>query len=169
MTCLRQIIGRRRETHSRAESKTREVKMPGIRHSVQIDVPAVQVYPLISSGSGFSKWWAEDITMRADGVVDLGFFNRATIYSLRPVRGASPLEAEWLCLSGKEWSGTRLLFRLGETKGQTLLRFTHANWEADTDYFVSCNTTWGALMFRLKAIAEGKSAAPIFSVNGWGL
>jgi hypothetical protein len=108
-----------------------------------------------------------DFTYRC--VVDLGFFNRATIYSVQLVRAATPAEADWLCSSGKEWKGTNLLFQLSESKGQTQLRFTHANWEADTDYFVSCNTTWGALMFRLKAAAEGKTAGPLFSMTGWGL
>jgi len=141
--------------------------MPDIRHAIQIDVPAVQVHPLISSGSGLSKWWAEDMTICADGTVGLGFLNRATVYALKLVRNVSPSEAEWLCLSGKEWKGTTLSSHLSESKGQTLLRFTHANWEVDTDYFVSCNTTWGALMFRLKAVAEGKSAGPLFSMTGW--
>jgi uncharacterized protein YndB with AHSA1/START domain len=141
--------------------------MSDIRNSVQIDVPPAQVYPLVSSASGFSKWWAQDVTLRPDETVDLGFFNRATVYSLQLVRPATPSEAEWLCLNGKEWKGTRLLFQLNESKGQTLLRFTHANWEADTDYFISCNTTWGALMFRLKAAAEDKAAGPLFSMTGW--
>jgi uncharacterized protein YndB with AHSA1/START domain len=143
--------------------------MPDIRESVQIDAPPSRVHPFISSASGFSKWWAEDVTLRTDTVVDLGFFNRATIYSLQLVRTAAPAEAEWLCSSGKEWKGTKLLFQLSEREGQTQLRFTHANWEADTDYFVSCNTTWGALMFRLKAAAEGKKAGPLFSMTGWAL
>jgi hypothetical protein len=101
--------------------------MSDIRNSVQIDVPPAQVYPLVSSASGFSKWWAQDVTLRPDETVDLGFFNRATVYSLQLVRPATPSEAEWLCLNSKEWKGTRLLFRLNESKGQTLLRFTHAN------------------------------------------
>jgi hypothetical protein len=83
---------------------------------------------------------------------DLGFFNRATVYSVQLVRSAP----SWFCKSGKEWKGTRLRFHLNETKGQTLLRFTHADWQADTDYFVSCNPTWGALMFRLKTAAEDR-------------
>jgi len=42
------------------------------------------------------------------------------------------------------------------------VRFTHAGWESETDYFVSCTTTWGELMFRLKAAAEGKPRSPLF-------
>ncbi len=143
--------------------------MPDIRLSVQIDVPPAEVYPFVSSGSGFSKWWAEDMTQRADGAFDLGFFNRAMVYSVKLVKNASPTQAEWACLNGKEWEGTRLLFHLGETKGQTLLRFTHAGWVKDTDYFVSCSATWGALMFRIKAAAEGRPRGPLFSRDAWGL
>jgi len=143
--------------------------MADIRLSVQIDAPAAQIYPLISSSGGFSKWWAADVTERPDGITDLGFFNRALIYSVQKSRMAAPAEAEWLCLSGNEWKGTKLAFQLTESKGQTLLRFTHANWEAETDYFVSCSTTWGALMFRIKATAEGHTPGPLFSKSGWAL
>ena len=143
--------------------------MADIRLSVQIDVPAAQIYPLISSSGGFSKWWASDVTERPDGIADLGFFNRAVIYSMQKGRMAAPAEAEWLCLNGNEWKGTKLAFQLTESKGQTLLRFTHANWETETDYFVSCSTTWGALMFRIKATAEGHTPGPLFSKSGWAL
>jgi hypothetical protein len=48
----------------------------------------------------------------------------------------------------------------------TLLRFSHLDWRAETDYFVACTTTWGHLMFRLKAAAEGKTPGPLFSATG---
>jgi len=47
-----------------------------------------------------------------------------------------------------------------------LTDLTHADWAAETDYFVSCITTRGELMFRLKAAAEGKPAVPLFSKTG---
>lgn len=46
------------------------------------------------------------------------------------------------------------------------MRFAHADWKAETDYFASCNTTWGELMYRLKAAAEGKTPRPLFSMVG---
>jgi hypothetical protein len=42
------------------------------------------------------------------------------------------------------------------------LRFTHGGWRSETDYFLNCNTTWGELMYRLKAAAEGKPRGPLF-------
>jgi len=141
--------------------------VPDIKHSIQIDAAPQQVFPLTATAEGFSRWWAADVTRAAgDRGVELGFFNRATVYRLQPVQIAAPRQAHWLCDSGKEWSGTRLLFDMAEQDGKTLLRFTHAGWQAETDYMVSCTTTWGELMFRLKATAEGKTPGPLFSATG---
>jgi len=38
----------------------------------------------------------------------------------------------------------------------------NAGWKGETDYFVACTTTWGELMYRLKAVAEGKRPGPLF-------
>jgi hypothetical protein len=142
-------------------------KMPDIKHSIQIEAPCRLVHPLVASAKGFSQWWAADVTEdSASGNVELGFFNRATTYGLHPVQIAAPKRAHWLCQTGKEWSDTRLLFDLTELKGKTLLRFTHADWQAETEYFIACTTTWGELMFRIKASAEGKTPGPLFSANG---
>src|ERR1700682_2059577 len=135
--------------------------MPDIVHAIQISAPADAVYSLASTAAGLAKWWAADVS-EPDGVVRLGFFNRQTIYRLRQQASHPPDRIEWLCETGQEWSGTRLLFHM-EPRGQgTFLRFTHAGWQSPTDYFVSRNTTWGQLMFRLKDASAGKSTGPLF-------
>ena len=141
--------------------------MADIKHRIQIAAAPAVVYPLVATAKGFTRWWAADVTEdQATGNVELGFFNRATVYALHPIQIAPPHQAHWLCRSGKEWSETRLLFDMEEQKGQTLLQFTHAGWAAETDYFISCNTTWGELLFRIKAAADGKNAEPLFSADG---
>ena len=141
--------------------------MADIKHSIVIDSSPERIYPLVASGSGFSRWWAADVTeLESGGIAELGFFNRATIYRLKLTRATASVETEWLCQTGGEWRDTQLLFRLQPSDRRTVLRFSHAEWLHDTDYFVSCNTTWGELMFRLKAAAEGKSPRPLFSMTG---
>jgi hypothetical protein len=135
--------------------------MPDIRHAITIEAPAEQVYPLVSTAAGMGQWWAEDVSDGATGV-ELGFFNRATVYRLQPGKMSSPHSTEWRCTSGKEWEGTRISFALEPKGWATELRFAHRDWKAETDYFISCNTTWGELMFRLKAAAEGKQPGPLF-------
>ena len=135
--------------------------MSDIVHAIQISAPAERVYSLVSTAGGLSTWWAADVS-EPDGAVELGFFNRQTVYRLRKQNATQPKRMEWLCETGQEWSGTRLVFHMEQRGNGTLLRFTHAGWQAPTDYFTSCNTTWGGLMFRLKAAAEGKSPGPLF-------
>jgi len=141
--------------------------VPDIQHAIQIAATPERIFELASTPAGLGEWWATDITETPAGP-DLGFFNRSTIYKLRPVTMDSPAHAEWRCESGDEWSGTRLAFRIEPAKtGGCQLRFAHAEWRAATDYFTSCNTTWGTLMFRLKAAAEGKRPGPLFTPEGW--
>lgn len=135
--------------------------MPDIRHSIQIAAKPEVIYPLVATAEGFGQWWAADIT-ESEAEVELGFFNRATVYRLRLRVAQPPVQAEWLCETGEEWIGTEIIFRMESRATSTLLSFTHAGWQSETAYFVSCNTTWGELMFRLKAAAEGKPRGPLF-------
>lgn len=138
--------------------------MADILHSIQISAPAATVYSLASTPAGLAKWWAADVS-EPDGAVELGFFNRQTVYRLKQQVQQPPERVEWLCETGQEWSGTRLVFHVESRGDNTQLRFTHGGWQSATDYFVSCNTVWGELMFRLKAAAEGKSSGPLFLRN----
>jgi uncharacterized protein YndB with AHSA1/START domain len=135
--------------------------MADILHSIQISAPADAIYSLISTAQGLAQWWAADVT-ETGGAVELGFFDRQTVYRLRAQVVQRPSHFEWACETGKEWAGTRLIFKLEPAGKGTLVRFTHAGWQSATDYFVSCTTTWGELMFRLKSAAEGKSRGPLF-------
>jgi len=141
--------------------------MPDIRHSIQIDSTPDKIYPLVATAHGFGQWWAADTT-ELGRAVELGFFNRATVYRLRLKSGKPPTQAEWMCETGDEWAGTRIDFHLEANKAGTLLHFTHGGWRSESEYFVSCNTTWGELMYRLKAAAAGKSRGPLFSRDGLG-
>jgi len=147
--------------------------MAKIKLLIAIKAPAEKVLPLVSTAAGFAQWWAADVAESGEEVT-LGFFSRASSYKLQRTRSIAPADAaasvgapagEWLCLTGQEWQGTRIVFDLSENKGMTLVRFTHADWRSETDYFTSCTTTWGELMFRLKAAAEGKARGPLFSAS----
>lgn len=137
--------------------------MADILHALQIATQPAKVLPLISTAQGLRLWWAEDVT-ESDRALELGFFNRSTLYRLRPIE-STPMGFAYRCETGQEWAGTRIAFNLAEIKTGTQLRFTHGDWQAATDYFVSCNTVWGELMFRLKTVAEGGLPGPLFRTN----
>ena len=135
-------------------------------HLIQIAASPSRVYELVGTPEGFTEWWAEDVEKRDDGSIDLGFFDRSTVYRFRAADQRPNERASWRCESGHEWQGTTLDFVLQPADSGVVLRFTHRDWQAQTDYFANCNTTWGELMFRLKATAEGKDPGPLFSRSG---
>jgi hypothetical protein len=139
--------------------------MADIKHLISIDRPAADIFPLVNGGRGFAQWWAEDVFDDTGIGVSLGFFNRATVYRLRQIEAVAPSSAVWECESGKEWQGTRIVFKLAQPFASTSLTFSHESWHDETDYFRSCYTTWGELMFRLKAAAEGKNPGPLFGAK----
>jgi hypothetical protein len=140
--------------------------MADIVHSILVQAEPAALYPLVSTGVGFKAWWAEDVTLVPDGAIDLGFFGRQTVYRLRSSALEEDRRAVWKCETGQEWKGTRLEFELEARGGASLVRFSHREWARVSDFFVSCNTTWGELMFRLKAAAEGKKPGPLFLADG---
>jgi hypothetical protein len=136
--------------------------MPDIHHLIRIAAPIDRIDTLVSTGGGFREWWADDVEPVSDGLVSLGFFDRTTNYRLRLLDHSSG-KAAWRCESGQEWEGTDLVFTLTPGKADVALDFVHANWRDATPYFLSCNTTWGGLMFRLKNAAEGRRPGPLFA------
>jgi len=140
--------------------------MADIRHSIAVEAPADRVTRLVSSADGLATWWAEDVTqMPNPAAVEFGFFDRSTVYRL--VRTESPHDIRWLCETGHEWAGTELVFRLQPKGQQTLVGFSHERWTEATPYFVSCNTVWGHLMFKLKHAAEHDGVPrPLFTKTG---
>ena len=141
--------------------------MANITYSISIEASRERVFPLVASGSGFSQWWTADASEDlSTGIVELAFFNRTTVYRLKPIQISTSWTTEWLCQTGQEWTGTRLLFELTETYGKTQLRFTHTDWKAKTDYFVACTKVWEELMLCLKAVAEGGAISPLIPRDG---
>jgi hypothetical protein len=99
-------------------------------------------------------------------VVQLGFFKRQTIYRVKLLSSGAE-RVEWLNETGAEWVGTRLLFEIESRGTGCVLRFAHSGWADATEYFRSCNTTWGELMYRIKWSAEGNSQGALFLKGGF--
>jgi hypothetical protein len=100
-----------------------ERSMPDIRHTITVDAPRDRVAALVSSPQGLAAWWAEDVELvPSSAAVELGFFDRATVYRLVPKPASD--EIRWRCETGQEWTGTELVFRLRDKGPQTLIEFS---------------------------------------------
>jgi len=140
--------------------------MPDMHHEIEIAAPSKKVYEALTTSEGLRGWWTVDSQAEATvgSVAEFGFFNRETVFRMRIDRLRPRRRIIWTCLDGpEEWKGTVLTWALAPEGEGTKLHFKHGKWRSNKGAFAHCNSTWGALMYRLKAYAEGKEQGPHFT------
>jgi uncharacterized protein YndB with AHSA1/START domain len=137
--------------------------MADMIHEIRVAASPEAVYAAIATQDGLRGWWTADTTAepRAGTIARLGFGHRASIFEMR-VEALDPgRRVEWSCLGdNEEWKGTRLTWTVDPDEGGTRLRFVHGGWRSTEGWFGVCNSTWGELMYRLKAYAETGAPRP---------
>jgi uncharacterized protein YndB with AHSA1/START domain len=136
--------------------------MASIKHYLIIKAPTEKIYNAITATEGLREWWTigAEADKEVGGYADFKFgdryHNKMKIVKLIPNK-----KVEWECIQGdKEWTGTNFVFDLEEKDGDTILRFTHGNWEEETDFFASCNYHWGYYMRSIAKYCETGEGTP---------
>lgn len=129
------------------------------RTSIVITTPEACVR---SVAAGFSEWWPLIVWRTLIAPQSSGSSIKAPCIVFI-LNGSRQMK---LCgVARPEMSGTER--SPGSSFGRkTILWFIHEGRANETDHFTLGNTTWGALMYRLKAAAEGNSPGPLFSTSG---
>ena len=137
--------------------------MADLHHQIPINASPQKVYAALTTVKGLSGWWTADSKTdnKAGGKAEFGFDKGGVVFRMT-IEALKPNEAVvWSCHGEHpEWRGTKLTWKIAAQDGATILRFTHGNWKAVTDFFAICNSSWGELMYRLKDYAEGKNPGP---------
>jgi uncharacterized protein YndB with AHSA1/START domain len=137
--------------------------MPDLLHHIPIEAPPKTVYAALATETGLRGWWTADTVAEESvgGHAQFGFNQRAITFRMTIEELAPPTRVVWSCHGDPdEWNGTRLIWDISAAGQGSVLRFRHANWRDSSDFFAMCNSTWGELMYRLKAYAEGKNPGP---------
>ena len=136
--------------------------MADIKHLLTIKAPVEKVYKAITEQQGLASWWTTETVAKPEvkSIAEFRFGDRyhdkMLITNLESNR-----KVEWECVQGdKEWLGTEFSFHLEQEEDHTILRFTHKNWTAETDFYASCNYIWGGYMTSLKQYCETGNGAP---------
>jgi uncharacterized protein YndB with AHSA1/START domain len=145
--------------------------MADILHKIIIEAPSEKIFEALTTQEGLQNWWAADTEAepKIGSLAVFGFYNQTTVFKMRINELVPFKKVKWTC-EGEvdEWLGTELQFDLEpQDVGDTALSFRHGGWHSTEGVYAHCNTTWGNLMFRLKAYAEGKNPGPLFTVDGW--
>ncbi|HYM02909.1 MAG TPA: SRPBCC domain-containing protein [Stellaceae bacterium] len=137
--------------------------MADIKHQIAIAAAPEKVYAALATAKGLSGWWTADSSAdeAVGGKAEFGFDKRQAVYRMKIEKLAPGREVAWSCHGGPpEWIGTTLTWTLARDGDGTVLRFTHGGWKSVTDFCAMCNSTWGELMYRLKAFVEGSNPGP---------
>ena len=137
--------------------------MVELKHQIPIDAAPDKVYAALATPAGLRGWWTADV--RADtkvgGEAEFGFDRRGMVFRMEIKKLDPGRQVVWCCRGDHpEWDGTTLTWNMDREADATALRFTHAGWKSMTDFCSTCNSTWGELMFRLKAQVEGRNPGP---------
>jgi uncharacterized protein YndB with AHSA1/START domain len=134
-----------------------------MRHQIPIKAAPEKVYAAITTPTGLRGWWTADTKAdeKAGGKAEFGFDKRGMVFRMTIDKLEPGKSVVWRCYGDHpEWDGTTLTWNIAQEGDVTVLRFNHSGWKAVTDFYASCNSTWGELMFRLKNYAEGRKPGP---------
>lgn len=137
--------------------------MVEMKHQIPIEAPPEKVYAAVATQAGRRGWWTADSTAdeEALGKAEFGFDRRSMVFRMKIERLEPAKRVVWSCHGDHpEWNGTTLTWDLTRDGNGTILRFAHGNWQATSDYYAMCNSTWGELIYRLKDNVEGRNPGP---------
>ena len=128
--------------------------MPTILHVMTIEADPAAVYTALSTIDGLSSWWTSTTEGSCAPGDVIGFRFGEHVARFR-VDSSSSSQVKWTCLeSAPEWVGTTLTFDLRPADTGTSLRFAHAGWAEQSDFFGHCSLKWGVFMLSLKSALE---------------
>ena len=138
--------------------------MADINHQIAIDASPDSIFAALATRRGLENWWTSDVAgdETVGGTAEFGFQKHQVVFRMRIDELVPGKRVVWNCVSGPpEWTGTTLTWSIARENDATVLRFTQ-RWKQMTDTVAMCNSTWGALMWRIKDCVEGRNPGPLF-------
>ena len=136
--------------------------MAEIRHRVGISGKAQDIYPLLTTDEGLSRWWTTDTR----GAGDVGSLIQFRFGEGGPDFEVIALEPDHRVVwrhagsTPPAWMGTEISFELEQTEKQTFVNFRHYNWQQADDFLAHCSTKWGVFMMSIKSCIETGRGRP---------
>lgn len=135
--------------------------MATIKHLLHINASREVVYETLTTINGLASWWTAQITgdPAIGGTIQFRFTGAGCDMKVASLEKNQSLE--WQCTDGwPDWIGTTITFLLDEADGKTRVRFAHANWKEDNDFFAGCSFSWARFLESLRQYCQnGKGEA----------
>ena len=136
--------------------------MAEIRHRIGVRGNTADIYRLLTTDDGLSKWWTSN-TSGAGEVGSIIYFRfgndgpRFEVIELVPNK-----RVRWRHHGEMPdaWMGTEIRFELMPDDKQTIVDFSHYNWKKADEFLAHCTTKWGVFMMSLKSSIETGKGQP---------
>jgi len=143
-----------------------------IRHRVGIQAPQPEVLAQLTTLEGLASWWTRDVSGDpAMGGEVLFRFGGADRFVEMKVEEVTDDRVVWRAVAGPdEWVGEAFTFALGQSDGETVVKFTQT-WREPVEFMFHCSTKWGYFLLSLKASLEGGEGTPFpgeLQISSWG-
>jgi len=136
--------------------------MAEIKHRVGIKGSAAEIYAMLTTDTGLCRWWTSD-TRGAGEVGSIIHFRFAeTLVDFEVIELVSDRLVRWRHSRDMPpaWMGSKIVFELEQQDKQTILLFSHYDWQNSDDFLAHCSTKWGIFMMSLKACVETGNGNP---------
>ena len=133
--------------------------MADINHQVGIKASPEKIYELLTTNSGLSKWWTNDVSGAGDvgSVIEFRFNGGGPDFVVSQLVPNKVVCWKHTGSMPEAWMGTEILFQIRQEGDQSFVRFTHANWKEPTNFMGHCSTKWAIFLLSLKdALETGK-------------
>ncbi|MEM7562797.1 MAG: SRPBCC domain-containing protein [Pseudomonadota bacterium] len=136
--------------------------MAEIRHRIGIKASAADIYQLLSTDAGLSRWWTEDTRGAGDigSIIEFRFGGDGPDFEITELIPNQRVRWRHHGSMPTDWMGSEIQFDLREDEKQTLLNFSHYNWRQSDEFLAHCSTKWAVFMLSLKACAETGQGRP---------
>lgn len=136
--------------------------MADIHHQVGIKASAEDVYELLTTDDGLSRWWTYDVTGAGDvgSVIAFRFNGGGPDFEVTQLEPNERVVWKHSGTMPEAWMGTEISFFIRQEADQTFLRFTHSNWKEPSDFMGHCSTKWAVFLLSLKDVLETGRGRP---------
>ena len=136
--------------------------MAEIRHRVGIRGSAADIYELLTTDGGLSKWWTSDTSGAGQpgSIIRFRFGGGGPDFIVMELIPERLVRWQHTGEMPGDWKGTEVSFELREDDKQTIVEFSHYNWSSSDAFLAHCSTKWGVFMMSLKSCIETGKGQP---------
>lgn len=136
--------------------------MVNIVHRVGIRGSASDVYELLTTDIGLSRWWTVDTTGAGEvgSIIQFRFDGMGPDFKVIELKTNQLVKWQHHGEMPNDWMGTEISFELQQVKDQTYILFAHSNWAKQTEFMGHCSTKWATFLLSLKQTIETGTGTP---------